>query len=123
MYQLYYDSPVTLEVAATTKLVRNIFMGLVIPILAVSYHRKHRVVQSSKVTVPWLKWSQWVPPFLIGFLVLAIIRSIGDLGGLPFGFLSPESKLVVLGWKPLFIGCSAALIVGVVSYVLVALLY
>ena len=153
MYQLYYDSPITLEVAATTKLVRNIFMGLVIPIMAVAYHRKQAVVASAKVSVPWLKWSQWVPAFLIGFVALAVLRSVGDLGEKPFGLLEPQSwdsligfvgkvsvfllstaiaavglgtnvsKLKVLGWKPLSIGFSAALIVGGVSYLLVTLFY
>ena len=90
MYQLYYDSPLTLEVAATTKLVRNIFMGLVIPIMAVTYQRRHAVVASAKVPIFWLKWSQWIPPFLIGFFALALLRSIGDIGQEPFGILPPE---------------------------------
>ena len=38
MYQLYFDAPQALEVAATTKLVRNLFMGAVIPFMAVIYH-------------------------------------------------------------------------------------
>lgn len=153
MYQLYYDSPLTLEVAATTKLVRNIFMGLVIPIIAVTYQRRHAVVASAKVPIYWLKWSQWIPPFLIGFLALALLRSIGDIGDKPFGILPPESwksiisysgtisifflstaiaavglgtnlsKLKALGWKALCIGFCAAFIVGGASYALVTLLY
>jgi len=152
MYQLYYDSPLTLEVAATTKLVRNIFMGIIIPIMAVTYQRR-AVRNSSKPTIPWLKWGQSVPLFLIGFLAMAAIRSIGDVGEKPFGLLHNEtwtrfisfcsdvsifmlitaiaaiglgtniSKLKDLGWKPLFIGFSAAFLVGTVSYILVKLLY
>lgn len=153
MYQLYYDSPLTLEVAATTKLLRNIFMGIVIPVMAVSFQRRRAVVKTAKLPVPWLKWSQSVPMFLVGFLALAALRSIGDIGQKPFGFLQTESwsafisftstlsifmlttaiasvglgtnisKLKILGWKPLFIGFSAAFIVGGVSYALVTLLY
>jgi uncharacterized membrane protein YadS len=153
MYQLYYDSPLTLEFAATTKLVRNIFMGLVIPVMAVTYQRRRAAVKTAKFSVPWLKWSQSLPMFLIGFLALAALRSIGDIGQKPFGFLQAETwsgfisfisavsvfmlttaiasvglgtnitKLKVLGWKPLFIGFSAAFLVGGVSYLLVTLLY
>ncbi|MBC9889314.1 MAG: putative sulfate exporter family transporter, partial [Opitutae bacterium] len=153
MYQLYYDSPMTLEVAATTKLVRNLFMGLVIPFMAVTYQRRHAVVASAKVPIFWLKWSQWIPPFLIGFFALALLRSIGDIGQKPFGILPPEfwesiisfsgavsifflttaiaavglgtnlTKLKALGWKALCIGFSAAFIVGGASYSLVTLLY
>ncbi len=153
MYQLYYDSSVTLEVAATTKLVRNIFMGLVIPILAVAYQRKYAVVKSAKVPIPWLNWTQSIPFFLIGFVALAIVRSIGDIGSKAFGILESDQwnslisfsssvsifllttaiaavglgtnikKLRVLGGKPLFIGFSAAFLVGGVSYLLVTILY
>lgn len=91
MYQLYYDSPVTLEIAATTKLVRNLFMGLVIPIMALVHYKRQAVVSTAKVPIPWLKWSQWIPTFLIGFIALAAFRSIGDLGSKPFGLLHPET--------------------------------
>ena len=128
-------------------------MGLVIPIMAVAYQRRQAVVASVKLPIPWLKWSQWIPAFLIGFIALALLRSIGDIGQKPFGILQPEtwdgfvsfsstvsifclstaiaavglgtnvSKLKVLGWKPLCVGFSAAFIVGAVSYALVTLLY
>lgn len=153
MYQLYYDSPLSLEVAATTKLVRNVFMGVVIPILAMTYQRRNAVVKSAKRPIPWLNWSQSVPMFLVGFVALAAVRSIGDIGGKPFGIIPIETwkeflsfassvsifllttaiaavglgtnitKLKALGWKPLFIGLAAAILVGATSYVLVTLLY
>lgn len=153
MYQLYYDSPATLEVAATTKLVRNVFMGLVIPVLAVTCQRRNAAQKAAKLPMPWLKWSQSVPLFLVGFVALAVVRSIGDFGEKPLGFLEVETwdaflsfnssvsifllttaiaavglgtnmtKLKVLGWKPLLIGFSAAFLVGGASYALVSLLY
>ena len=58
--------------------------------MAVTYQRRHAVVASAKVPIYWLKWSQWIPPFLIGFFALALLRSIGDIGQKPFGILPPE---------------------------------
>ena len=95
MYQLYYDAPATLEVAAKTKLVRNIFMGIVIPVMAVAYQRRRSAVNSAKLPIPWLRWSQSVPMFLIGFIGLAVVRSIGDLGEKPIGILHYRETLDV----------------------------
>ena len=144
MYEMQFDSPEALDVAATTKLVRNVCMGLVIPLMAILHHRKTTVAKASK-KMRWLKWSQFVPLFVIGFVVLAAVRSIGDVGETPFGFVSPETwsqllaysqqisvfcltaamaavglgtsfwQLRNLGWKPFGMGFAAAVLVGCVS--------
>lgn len=153
MYQMYYDSPMTLEVAATTKLVRNVFMGLVIPILVIAGQRRHTKGRFGETKISWLKWNQWIPLFLLGFICLAIVRSIGDIGPVAFGLLKPESwqsilqacenislfflstaiaaiglgtnvsKLRILGWKPFIAGFFAAVLVGGVSYLSISIFY
>ncbi len=143
MYQLFYDAPEALNVAATTKLVRNVCMGAVIPLMAILHHR--RSLGASDKKVHGLKWQQWVPLFVIGFIAMAVIRSVGDLGSHAFGVLdrgawgelissakgvsvflltlamaavglgTSYAQLRSLGWKPFCIGMTAALLVGVVS--------
>ena len=39
VYQQYYNDPQALDVATVTKLVRNLGMILIIPLMAVLYHR------------------------------------------------------------------------------------
>ena len=156
MYDLQYDAPTALDVATTTKLVRNVGMGIVIPLMAISYHRQRQqqgptdVITSSTSHSHWLKWGQLVPLFMLGFVTLAIIRSVGDFGGdRPFGLMqrgtwnewlasakvaavffltiamaavglgTSFSQLKDLGWKPLCLGLTAALLVGCVSATLI----
>ncbi|MFP6704026.1 MAG: putative sulfate exporter family transporter [Planctomycetaceae bacterium] len=159
MYDLQYDAPKALEVATTTKLVRNVGMGIVIPLMALSYHRQRQqqaatnVVTSSIKQSHWLKWSQMVPLFMLGFVALAILRSVGDLGNdRPFGLIDHSTwthwlatgksmavffltismaavglgtsftQLKNLGWKPLCLGLTAAVLVGCVSVALIWIL-
>jgi uncharacterized membrane protein YadS len=134
----------------STKLVRNLFMSILIPLAGILYHRgsqgKARVKQ---------KWHQIVPLFVVGFLLMACIRSAGDTintGGKAFYFLDRAhwdsigatakflvpwllamamgavglgtglAKLKNLGLKPFTIGFAAALLVGGMSTVLVKLM-
>ncbi len=153
MYQLYYDAPEALNVAATTKLVRNVCMGAVIPLMAILHHRRSSAGPTSGTKqIHWLKWSQWVPLFVIGFAAMAAVRSIGDLGPRAFGMLdrglwdellagaktasvlclniamaavglgTSFTQLKKLGWKPLCMGLTAALLVGCVSWMLVVVM-
>lgn len=52
MYDLQYAAPETLDVATTTKLVRNVGMGLVIPLMAISYHRRQLQQGPAEVITP-----------------------------------------------------------------------
>lgn len=149
MYEMTYNSPETLNIAATTKLVRNLCLGLVVPILTVIYRRKNG--SGSSITTPKPGLSKFIPGFVIAFVALAVIRSIGDLGENPFGILSEElwqsilaagkiislgcltlalaaiglgtsfSQIRELGLRPLAIGFASAALVGVVSYCLIKL--
>jgi uncharacterized integral membrane protein (TIGR00698 family) len=84
MYQQIYGAKEALNAATTTKLIRNVFMAAVIPLMALLYHRggddRKRAAMS---------WHQAIPFFVIAFVALAAARSIGDWGGEhPFGFMS-----------------------------------
>lgn len=149
IYQQHYNAPEALDVATVTKLVRNLCMIWVIPLLTIMHHRAKAKDQSS-YNRP--KWFQMIPLFVIGFVAMSALRSIGDIGGQPFGFLSPDSweyfishaqtiakwclvlamasvgmstsftKMKMLGIKPVCVGFVAALSVGVVSFLCIRLI-
>jgi len=87
VYADAFSAPLTLDVATVTKLVRNVFMALVIPFMAYYYARKVQAQGefAGKKTNPL----KLLPLFVLGFLAMAAIRSIGDAminaGGEAFG--------------------------------------
>lgn len=144
MYQLAYDSPEALDVAATTKLVRNLCLGAVIPVMAILHQRRSRK-EGYTPGKSKLGFSKLVPGFVIAFIALAALRSIGDMGGSAFGIFSRDTwegflsfsrsaslacltvalaaiglgtsflQIRNLGFRPLVIGFAAATLVGAVS--------
>jgi uncharacterized integral membrane protein (TIGR00698 family) len=88
IYADVYSQPVALDVATVTKLVRNVFMALVIPFMAYYYARKARL-KEGKFHGKRASFSKLFPMFILGFLLMAILRSIGDAGinsgGLAYG--------------------------------------
>lgn len=147
MYLQQYDTASALDTATVTKLVRNLFMLAVIPLMAVLYNRGEGRERAAAT-----RFSQLVPLFVFGFIGMTALRTIGDLGEQPFGFLSRASweagvaalsstanwclaiamasvglgtsfsKLGKLGLKPLAIGLIAAVLVGGVSFAMIQLL-
>ena len=95
-----WSLPLGLDVATITKLVRNVFMILVIPLMAFLYVKNQmkeatesgeiKSNMKSKVNIKKL-----IPIFVIGFLLVSIFRSIGDAGmtttNLAFGILGEDS--------------------------------
>ncbi|MGH0032565.1 MAG: YeiH family protein [Myxococcota bacterium] len=149
LYALQFGAPETLDTATVTKLVRNLFMVAVIPLVAFLHRRGDGAAAAS--TRPPL--AQVVPLFVFGFLALVVVRTVGDLGAAPFGgLLSAERwagvidgastastaclgvamagvglgtnlrRLRTLGLRPLGVGLAAALVVGIVSAGLIHLL-
>jgi uncharacterized membrane protein YadS len=120
---------------------------VVIPLIAYSYHRKTRREGAKR-----RKLFDLVPLFVIGFLAMAIVRSIGDFGSRPFGILEPSKwkellsaanvasgwclamamtavglgtafkKLAHVGFQPFAVGLSAAVSVGAISFLLIKVL-
>lgn len=147
VYQQFYNDPLTLDVATVTKLVRNLGMLIVIPLMSIVYHRNS--AESGQAP----KWWTMIPLFVIGFACMSLLRTVGDQGELAFGFLQPEQwQMIVsytkktaemclaiamaavglgtsikalrsIGIKPLAVGLFSALLVGGVSASLIALLY
>jgi uncharacterized integral membrane protein (TIGR00698 family) len=72
-----------LEIAAVTKLLRNAFMIAVVP--AAAWWHARAQAGSARVRMP--RFTQAVPLFVLGFLALALLRTLGDLAGAPFGGL------------------------------------
>ena len=78
VYADVFSAPLALDVATVTKLVRNVFMAIVIPFMAFYYSRRAQAQgESGGTRTSFLKL---LPLFVVGFLALAAIRSIGDAG-------------------------------------------
>jgi uncharacterized integral membrane protein (TIGR00698 family) len=149
LYLQQFGAPEALDTATVTKLVRNLFMIAVIPLMALSYHRS--AGDRAGAAKPAL--SEMVPLFVLGFVAMALLRTVGDLGTEPFGGLLSRAqwdagiarvsqlsawcltvamasvglgtnlkRLRSLGIKPLGVGFVAALTVGCVSAALIHLL-
>ena len=73
-YKQVYDDDIVLRVATVTKLTRNIFLAAVIPLLTWMHVRSQRLGSGSIGAVS----TSLVPGFVIGFLAMAVVRSIGD---------------------------------------------
>jgi uncharacterized integral membrane protein (TIGR00698 family) len=78
VYADVFGQSLALDVATVTKLVRNVFMAVVIPIMAFSYARRSNTqsFDGGEKT----KIANLFPLFILGFITLAILRSIGDAG-------------------------------------------
>jgi uncharacterized integral membrane protein (TIGR00698 family) len=142
LYLQQFGAPEALDAATVTKLVRNVFMVAVIPLVALRYRRAERA--GAPAGRPAL--GQAVPLFVLGFVALALLRTLGDLGAAPVGGLLSEAswegligsltalsswcltvamasvglgthfaRLRALGLRPLAVGLAAALSVGSVS--------
>jgi uncharacterized integral membrane protein (TIGR00698 family) len=147
-YAQQYNAEKAMKTAITVKLVRNLCMSLLIPLMAILYHRGQSAGRSTGQ-----KWHNVIPLFVITFVLMACIRSLGDMGGgKAFGFIPQEewkfvdtvakffapwllatalgavglgtglAKLRGLGLKPFSVGFAAALCVGAVSFALIKLL-
>jgi uncharacterized integral membrane protein (TIGR00698 family) len=66
-------TPTGADVAIVTKLVRNAFMALAIPFMAYTYIKRNRVSSRKKVSILSL-----FPVFILGFIAMAVLRSMGD---------------------------------------------
>jgi uncharacterized integral membrane protein (TIGR00698 family) len=72
-----FSLPRALDVATVTKLVRNVFMAAVIPLMALYYARRTAQGGGEEKKISFVKL---LPLFIVGFLLLAVVRSIGDAG-------------------------------------------
>ncbi|MFC1932871.1 YeiH family protein [Chloroflexota bacterium] len=73
------SNPTTTEVAMVTKLVRNVLMAIVIPVMIFIYTRRSGETREASER-GYKKVFRLFPLFILGFLFMAILRSIGDAG-------------------------------------------
>jgi uncharacterized integral membrane protein (TIGR00698 family) len=147
MYKQYFSAPEALDAAMVTKLLRNLCMAAVIPLVGILYHRGAAGSRDGKKVQR--KWHDIVPLFVIGFMLMAVLRTAGDWGEprLPtaaadawhqllkaaetvsgwcltvamtaVGLGTGLAKLRKVGLKPFAVGLSAAVLVGAVSFLLI----
>ncbi len=145
MYESQYAAPLALDTATVTKLVRNLCMIAVIPLVGMLYAAEGRAVGERRPL-----WTM-VPWFIVGFALMSALRTAGDAGERPFGVLSPadwsqavdflrsaaEHLLLVamaavgltslfaglrdIGPRPFLLGLLAAALIGAVSLLLIGL--
>lgn len=151
MYEQMYGSTLALDVATITKLTRNLFIIVVIPLIAYLFFRSE-----GRVSGNMPKWYKLFPFFILGFLFLSFVRTMGDAtlasGGEAFGYFSAarwesfysfwssfgstymlgiamagvglSTNLKIfrgMGLRPFYIGLIAAVSVGAVSLLLISL--
>ena len=75
IYAEQFNSPKTMDIATITKLVRNVSMIIVIPTISYMYLRNNIGENNSKPSI-----ISMFPIFIIGFILMGLIRSIGDYG-------------------------------------------
>jgi uncharacterized integral membrane protein (TIGR00698 family) len=76
-YRQIYGDDVVLRVATVTKLTRNLFLAAVIPLLT-WMHRRAAHDPTGRHDRRATSWRSLVPTFVIGFVAMAVVRSIGD---------------------------------------------
>ena len=144
IYDQQFNSPETLNVATVTKLIRNTFLVILIPLFAFLYNRGELKGQNYSIL-------NIFPYFVIGFIGMIIARNLGDqlfsldsknydiwisliefLKVLTTTFLTMAmaavgisinlSEIKSMGYKPFVVGLIAAVTVGIVSLVYIEIL-
>lgn len=148
-FQQLHKAPEVLNTATVVKIIRNLSMVIVIPLMGALFNRERTTAGKKKSFGQQIK--QLVPLFIVGFLAMTLVRSIGDASPKAFGVLAPATwqsflhamdwasawfltvvmaavglstgfaQLKRLGMRPFFVGLSAAVIVGGVSFGLIRL--
>ena len=139
IYDQQFNSPETLNVATVTKLIRNTFLVIMVPLFGFLYNR-------GKVKDKNYSIFSIFPYFVLGFIGMIIIRNIGDqvftiensnyefwktligyIKNLATVFLTMAmaavgisinlNELKSMGYKPFVVGLIAAVTVGIVSII------
>ena len=135
IYDQQFNSPETLNVATVTKLIRNTFLIIMIPLFAFLYNRGQSKEKNYSII-------NIFPYFVLGFIGMIILRNVGDQIFISnnnlewikiINFIKDSSKILLtmamaaiglstnlkdivrMGYKPFLIGFFAMLTVGIVS--------
>jgi uncharacterized integral membrane protein (TIGR00698 family) len=139
IYDQQFNSPETLNVATVTKLIRNTFLVIMVPLFGFLYNRGKTKDKSYSIFSIF-------PYFVLGFIGMIIVRNIGDqiftldssnyevwkslinlfkilattfltMAMAAVGISINLSELRSMGYKPFVVGLIAAVTVGVVSII------
>ena len=140
MYEAQYNAPLALDVATVTKLVRNLCMLFLIPLVGILFSSESSFTGKTKIN--YLAIFPW---FIIGFAVMSALRTIGDISDMPFGLIKPShwieivmiikgtaekflllsmaavglttklSGVIKIGIAPFMLGLFSAVLIGIVS--------
>ena len=135
IYEQQFNSPETLNIATVTKLIRNTFLIIMIPLFAILYSRgQTRVKNYSLINI--------FPYFVLGFIGMIILRNVGDevyaynpnwneivdiiklfskifltMAMAAIGLSTNLKDIKSMGYKPFIVGFIAMLTVGIVSII------
>jgi len=138
IYDQQFNSPETLNIATVTKLIRNTFLVIMIPLFAFLYNRgKAKTKNYSLLDI--------FPYFVLGFIGLIIFRNIGDqlfttessqlvwqnlvsnikdsakiflsMAMAAVGLSTNLKDLKSMGYKPFIVGFIAMITVGLISII------
>ena len=136
IYEQQFNSPETLNIATVTKLIRNTFLIIMIPLFALLYNRgKTKEKNYSILSI--------FPYFVLGFVGMIILRNIGDqifisdnniwneavniikfsskifltMAMAAIGLSTNLKDIRAMGYKPFVVGFIAMLTVGIVSII------
>ena len=142
IYDQQFNSPETLNVATVTKLIRNTFLIIMIPLFAFLYNRGQSKEKNYSII-------NIFPYFVLGFIGMIILRNVGDQIFISnnnlewikiINFIKDSSKILLtmamaaiglstnlkdivrMGYKPFLIGFFAMLTVGIVSILILELI-
>ena len=132
IYEQQFNSPETLNIATVTKLIRNTFLIIMIPLFALLYNRGRAKEKNYSILSIF-------PYFVLGFVGMIIIRNIGDeiylsnsnwIGSIEIiklfskifltmamaaiGLSTNLKEIKNMGYKPFIVGFIAMLTVGIV---------
>ena len=136
IYSELYSSQEALNSAMTTKLLRNSFLIILIPLIAYLYNKDQAVDVKKSI-------KDFFPMFVVGFILLSVFRTFGDqliidsnfvyqwemflftskqisiycilFAMVALGLQTNIKGMLTLGIKPLIIGFAASTTVGVIS--------
>ena len=138
IYDQQFNSPETLNIATVTKLIRNTFLVIMIPLFAYLYNRGQNHAKNYSIV-------NIFPYFVLGFIALIILRNLGDVFFLQTNLAGKEmwiefvnlikssakiflsmsmaavglstnlKDLKSMGYKPFIVGFVSLLTVGIVS--------
>ena len=135
IYEQQFDSPETLNIATITKLIRNTFLIVMIPLFALLYNRGQTKEKNYSLL-------NIFPYFVLGFVGMIILRNIGDeiyttqsnwiesinmiklfskifltMAMAAIGLSTNLKDIQNMGFKPFIVGFIAMLTVGLVCII------